>query len=92
MEEDPIISFNKLYISSSDTLCGLPVDQSVKIGWNDRPPLFHDAAETDDLLKGVSACFRGDSVLWHALFPRAEVRFETESGQRTNQDFHILSF
>jgi hypothetical protein len=55
MDDPTPLNFRTLYISSSDTLCGSLIDQKVKEGWNDRPPLFFlvQNEENDLLLKGM---------------------------------------
>ena len=55
MEDITYLNVQHLYISSSDTLCGIPIDQKLKEGWNDRAPLFlyPQEEETDLLLKGM---------------------------------------
>ena len=54
MEGAMHFNYNHLFISSTDTLCGLPIDQKLPGGWNDRPPLFGmEGEETDDLLKAM---------------------------------------
>lgn len=53
MEDVETVDFNKLYISSSDTLGGKFIDQRLESGWNDRPPLFVTRTDDDKLLKGM---------------------------------------
>lgn len=59
----PPPSLGEMFITSIDTLNGSEIDQRVKPGWNDRPPLLtekggwrkRDRSEDPALLKGVSS-------------------------------------
>jgi TLD/Rab-GTPase-TBC domain len=48
MNEFVPMNFNELFISASDTLCGSVIDQKLKDGWSDRPPLFPDNEEEEE--------------------------------------------
>ena len=91
--EDPQNHPMRLFVMSVDTLCGKPIDQKLKEGWSEKPPLFQDKRNPDSDRTLKSMCRDGippalRSAIWITSVVRISRPYQNKSER---YDFGTLS-